>query len=74
LHVLQRNLHATGKELFWILNAYLLMLASLISISGSLGDKKSITFIDHNKQNEARICMFDVAAVHRGIQPGYGNR
>src|ERR1700753_94331 len=36
---LQQSLHATGPDLFWILNAYLLMLASLILIGGSLGDK-----------------------------------
>ena len=36
---LQKNLNATGAELFWILNAYLLMLASLMLIGGSLGDK-----------------------------------
>jgi EmrB/QacA subfamily drug resistance transporter len=35
---LQKNLHATGADLFWILNAYLLMLASLILVGGSLGD------------------------------------
>ena len=36
---LQKSLHATGTDLFWILNAYLLMLASLILIGGTLGDK-----------------------------------
>src|ERR1041385_5490499 len=36
---LQKNLAASGTDLFWILNAYLLMLASLILIGGSLGDK-----------------------------------
>src|ERR1700750_2552454 len=36
---LQKNLHATGADLFWILNAYLLMLASLILIGGAMGDK-----------------------------------
>src|SRR3979409_2667842 len=35
---LQASLRATGAELFWVLNAYLLMLASLILIGGSLGD------------------------------------
>jgi len=35
---LQKNLNASGTDLFWILNAYLLMLASLILIGGSLGD------------------------------------
>ncbi|HEY2580161.1 MAG TPA: MFS transporter [Mucilaginibacter sp.] len=39
LPALQRSLHATGADLFWLLNAYLLMLASLILIGGSLGDK-----------------------------------
>nr|WP_183559681.1 MFS transporter [Mucilaginibacter sp. SP1R1]MBB6148945.1 EmrB/QacA subfamily drug resistance transporter [Mucilaginibacter sp. SP1R1] len=36
---LQQSLNATGTDLFWILNAYLLMLAALIMIGGSLGDK-----------------------------------
>src|ERR1700751_3053410 len=36
---LQRSLNASGADLFWILNAYLLMLASLIILGGSLGDK-----------------------------------
>jgi EmrB/QacA subfamily drug resistance transporter len=36
---LQQGLGATGADLFWILNAYLLMLAALILIGGSLGDK-----------------------------------
>jgi EmrB/QacA subfamily drug resistance transporter len=39
LPALQRSFHATSGELFWILNAYLLMLASLMLIGGSLGDK-----------------------------------
>ncbi len=36
---LQSNLHATAAGLFWILNAYLLMLAALILAGGSLGDR-----------------------------------
>jgi MFS family permease len=36
---LQRALQATGAELFWVLNAYLLMLAALILIGGVLGDR-----------------------------------
>jgi EmrB/QacA subfamily drug resistance transporter len=36
---LQRSLRANGAELFWILNAYLLMLAALILIGGALGDR-----------------------------------
>ena len=36
---LQKSLHATAADLFWILNAYLLMLAALILVGGSLGDR-----------------------------------
>ncbi|MDQ6763773.1 MAG: MFS transporter [Bacteroidota bacterium] len=36
---LQESLDAKGTDLFWILNAYLLMLASFILLGGSLGDK-----------------------------------
>ena len=36
---LQKSLGATGADLFWILNAYLLMLAALILVGGSLGDR-----------------------------------
>jgi EmrB/QacA subfamily drug resistance transporter len=35
---LQESLNASGTDLFWVLNAYLLMLAALILIGGSLGD------------------------------------
>ncbi|WP_425389639.1 MFS transporter [Ekhidna sp.] len=37
---LQKDLSATGSDLFWVLNSYLLMLASLIIVGGSLGDKR----------------------------------
>ncbi len=36
---LQKDLGATGSDLFWVLNSYLLMLAALIIVGGSLGDK-----------------------------------
>ncbi|WP_212003053.1 MFS transporter [Chitinophaga sp. HK235] len=39
LPALQRSLHATGADLFWVLNAYMLMLASLILLGGTLGDR-----------------------------------
>src|ERR1700761_1407577 len=39
LPALQKSLHASGADLFWMLNAYLLMLASLILIGGALGDQ-----------------------------------
>ena len=39
LPALQRDLQASGAQLLWIVNAYLLMLAALILLGGSLGDK-----------------------------------
>jgi EmrB/QacA subfamily drug resistance transporter len=39
LPALQKSLNATGADLFWLLNAYLLILAALILIGGSLGDR-----------------------------------
>jgi hypothetical protein len=36
---LQADLQASGAQLLWIVNAYLLMLAALILVGGSLGDK-----------------------------------
>ncbi|MFY0255339.1 MFS transporter [Chitinophaga sp. 30R24] len=36
---LQKGLKASGPDLFWVLNAYMLMLASLILIGGTLGDQ-----------------------------------
>ena len=35
---LQSDLGATAADLFWVLNSYLLMLAALIIVGGSLGD------------------------------------
>lgn len=36
---LQKDLSASGTDLFWLLNSYLLMLSALILPGGSLGDK-----------------------------------
>ncbi|MCY4147629.1 MAG: MFS transporter [Chloroflexi bacterium] len=38
LPAIQRDLHADGTEIIWIVNAYLLLQAAFIFISGSLGD------------------------------------
>ena len=39
LAALQAGLQASGAGLLWIINAYLLMLAALILVGGSLGDR-----------------------------------
>jgi len=38
LPALQTGLQATGEQLLWVVNAYLVMLAALIPVGGSLGD------------------------------------
>ena len=62
---LQQSLHATGADLFWILNAYLLMLAALILIGGSLGDK-----LGRKKVFMAGILIFMGGSAACGLSPG----
>src|SRR5277367_2611292 len=61
---LQQSLHATGADLFWLLNAYLLMLASLILIGGSLGDK-----LGRKKIFMAGIFLFIAGSAACGLAP-----
>ena len=65
LPALQKNLHATGSDLFWVLNAYLLMLASLILIGGSMGDK-----IGRKKVFVWGILLFMAGSAACGFAPG----
>ena len=62
---LQKNLGASSADLFWILNAYLLMLASFILIGGSLGDK-----LGRKKVFMAGIFIFICGSVACGFAPG----
>ncbi|MEO5998202.1 MAG: MFS transporter [Chitinophagaceae bacterium] len=62
---LQKSLQANGADLFWILNAYLLMLASLILIGGSLGDK-----LGRKKIFIAGIFIFIGGSAACGFSPG----
>lgn len=62
---LQKSLQATGADLFWILNAYLLMLASLILIGGSMGDK-----LGRKKVFMAGIFIFICGSAACGFAPG----
>jgi EmrB/QacA subfamily drug resistance transporter len=65
LPALQKSLNATGADLFWLLNAYLLMLASLILIGGSLGDK-----LGRKKIFMVGIFIFIVGSAACGLAPG----
>ncbi len=61
---LQKSLNATGTDLFWLLNAYLLMLASLILIGGSLGDK-----LGRKKIFMVGISIFIIGSAACGFAP-----
>src|ERR1700744_3847789 len=65
LPALQKSLQASGADLFWILNAYLLMLASLILIGGSMGDK-----LGRKKVFMAGIFIFICGSAACGFAPG----
>jgi EmrB/QacA subfamily drug resistance transporter len=64
LPALQADLHASGTQLLWIINAYLLMLAALILIGGSLGDK-----LGRKKVFMLGIGLFMLASLGCGLAP-----
>ncbi|SMG21902.1 drug resistance transporter, EmrB/QacA subfamily [Marivirga sericea] len=59
---LQEDLNATGTDLFWVLNSYLVMLSSLIIVGGSLGDK-----LGRVKIFQWGIILFTVSSILCGI-------
>ena len=61
---LQRDLGAKGTDIFWILNAYLLMLAALILVGGALGDKWG-----RKKIFAMGIVLFMLSSVACGLSP-----
>lgn len=65
LPALQKSLNATGADLFWLLNAYLLILAALILIGGSLGDKRG-----RKKIYMIGIFIFLCGSAACGVSPG----
>ena len=64
LPALQDDLQASGVQLLWIVNAYLLMLAALILIGGSLGDK-----LGRKKVFMTGISLFMLASLACGFAP-----
>ena len=64
LPALQKNLNATGADVFWVLNAYLLMLAALLLIGGALGDK-----LGRKKVFMAGIAVFIAGSAACGFSP-----
>lgn len=61
---LQKDLNASGTDLFWVLNSYLLMLAALILTGGSLGDK-----LGRKKIFMTGIAIFIIGSALCGFAP-----
>ncbi len=64
---LQEDLGATGSEVLWIVNGYLLMLASLILVGGSLGD-----LYGRRRVFALGIGLFTAASSACGLAPNTG--
>lgn len=64
LPAIQADLQATGQQLLWINNAYLIMLASLILFGGSLGDK-----LGRKRIYMTGISLFMLASLACGLAP-----
>lgn len=61
---MQKDLNATGADIFWVLNAYLLVLAALMLPGGSLGDK-----FGRKKVFAWGITIFTIGSFLCGISP-----
>ena len=61
---LQKEFNASGTDLFWLLNSYLLMLAALVLPGGSLGDK-----LGRKKVFMTGIAIFMLASTACGFAP-----
>lgn len=61
---LQADLQTSGAQLLWVVNAYMLMLAALILVGGSLGDK-----LGRKKIFMIGIALFMLASLACGLSP-----
>ena len=64
LPTIQTDLRTTGAQLLWIVNSYALMLASLLLVSGSLGDRYG-----HKRIFRIGIALFSAASFACGLAP-----
>src|SRR5437773_6699544 len=64
LPVLQRELRASVAEAQWIIESYALMLAALILVGGSLGDR-----LGRRQVFSAGVLLFALASVWCGLAP-----
>src|SRR5690606_40857386 len=61
------DLTATGRDLLWIVNAYLLMLAALLLVGGALGDR-----FGRRRVFSLGMALFTAASVACGLAPSPG--
>ena len=67
LPAIQIALHASAASLLWVVNVYLLMLAALILVGGSLGDE-----LGRKKIFKIGISLFVLASLVCGLAPTIG--
>jgi EmrB/QacA subfamily drug resistance transporter len=67
LPALQSGLHATIKDVQWVVEAYALLLSALILTGGSLGDLYS-----HRKVFASGVILFAAASAWCGLAPSIG--
>ena len=63
----QAALKASGEQILWVVNAYLVMLAALIAVGGSLGD-----VLGRRKVFAIGIGLFMLASLVCGLSPSVG--
>lgn len=64
LPAIQKDLQSSGAQLLWTINGYTLMLASLIIVGGTIGDR-----IGRKRTYLIGICIFTAASVACGLSP-----
>ena len=67
LPALQRDLGASVAEVQWVLNAYLLLLGSLLLVGGAVGDR-----VGRRRAFLAGVAVFGAATVGCGLAPTVG--
>jgi len=67
LPVLQRELNATAADLQWVVESYALLLAALILVGGSLGDR-----LGRARVYAAGVALFTAASLACGLAPNVG--
>src|SRR6266481_444261 len=65
LPVMQREIAATVDQMQWVVEAYALLLASLVLVGGALGDR-----LGRRRVFVAGVILFSVSSAACGLAPG----